>query len=159
MSLRSLPGQLELGFFVLLFRAAALTMSIRELVRFATALSEWLPPTVVEASRRPSLEEAEPAARRASRLVPGARCLHRALAARVWLARRGVCSSLVVGFRENGGLEGHAWLEVGGVRGGEELFVEEGYRESFREADLVEDADEIRGRAPREEESEQLGGP
>src|SRR5690554_7847945 len=51
-------------------------------------------------------------AHRASRLVPGAQCLQRALAGRVWLARRGIASEIVVGFRKRGLLEGHAWLEV-----------------------------------------------
>jgi len=74
-------------------------------------------------------------AHRASRLVPGARCMHRALAGRVWLARRGVASEIVVGFRKRGVLEGHAWLEIQAPDGPFELFkgADDGYRESFRE--------------------------
>jgi len=48
----------------------------------------------------------------AKALVPGARCLHMATAAHVWLAGHGVPSRVVVGFRKRDGLEGHAWLEV-----------------------------------------------
>lgn len=81
-------------------------------------------------------EIAELLAHRASRLVPGARCLHRALAARVWLARRGVDAQVVVGFRKRGAIEGHAWLEIQAPDGPQTLFrgADDGYRESFREA-------------------------
>src|SRR5690554_3400663 len=74
-------------------------------------------------------------AHRASRVVPGARCMHRALAGRVWLARRGIASKIVVGFRKRGVLEGHAWLEIQAPDGPFELFkgTDDGYRESFRE--------------------------
>ncbi len=47
-----------------------------------------------------------------SAVVPGANCLHRALATRVWLAARRVDSTVVVGFRKRAEFEGHAWLEV-----------------------------------------------
>ncbi|TXD35105.1 lasso peptide biosynthesis B2 protein [Lujinxingia vulgaris] len=50
---------------------------------------------------------------RASRLIPGARCAPRALAARHMLARRGIVSRLVVGLRLKPHPEGHAWLELG----------------------------------------------
>ena len=153
MRLRELPGHLELGLFILLFRGASVTMSIKELVRFAAALSEWMPPTIVQASR---LETAERASERASRLVPGAVCLHRALAARVWLARRGVPTSLVVGFRRDDTLEGHAWLDVESRDGPSELFFEPDYRESFREAELVEPARREPDKWPRPDETEQL---
>lgn len=75
-------------------------------------------------------------AHRASRFIPGARCMHRALAGRVWLARRGIASEIVVGFRKRGVIEGHAWLEIQASDGPFELFKgdDDGYRESFREA-------------------------
>lgn len=80
-------------------------------------------------------EVAEILAGRASKLVPGAQCMHRALAGRVWLARRGVQAQIVVGFRKRGAIEGHAWLELETPAGARELFrsADDGYRESFRE--------------------------
>jgi hypothetical protein len=49
---------------------------------------------------------------RASRFVPGARCLAQALAGQVLLSRRGVASELRLGARREGGkVEAHAWLE------------------------------------------------
>jgi hypothetical protein len=62
------------------------------------------------------LARAERGAWRASRLVPGAACLHRALAVRLWLAWHGQASQVVVGFRQRGEVQGHAWLEVGEQR-------------------------------------------
>ena len=72
---------------------------------------------------------------RVSRLIPGVRCLHRALACRVWFARRGVRSEVVVGFRKRGAIEGHAWLEIHAPDGPLLMFhsEEDGYKESFRE--------------------------
>lgn len=49
---------------------------------------------------------------RASRFVPGARCLAQALAGQVLLSRRGVASELCLGARREGGkVEAHAWLQ------------------------------------------------
>ena len=52
----------------------------------------------------------------ASRLIPGARCLERALAARVLLGWRGypVCLRVGVAKNEKGQLLSHAWLEIEG---------------------------------------------
>jgi hypothetical protein len=74
------------------------------------------------AAHLPSLTSALPDGRamqlagRCSRLVPGALCLHRVLAAKTWLARRGRSADLVLGVRP-GVVEadGHAWLERDGV--------------------------------------------
>lgn len=53
--------------------------------------------------------------RTASRLVPGASCLTRALAARVLLGRYGHASRVVIGVaREGGEFGAHAWTEVEG---------------------------------------------
>jgi hypothetical protein len=55
---------------------------------------------------------------RASRWVPGARCLTRALAGQVMLGRRGLPADLRLGVARTaaGGVEAHAWLErAGGV--------------------------------------------
>jgi transglutaminase superfamily protein len=61
--------------------------------------------------------------RRAARLVPRARCLHRSLALLLWLRRRGMRAELRIGVRHpepaggppGAGVEGHAWVEWGGV--------------------------------------------
>lgn len=136
MRLRSPFDYVEMGVYLLFFRGAAWTMPIKRLVRVAAALAERLPPAVAAPPRERSPAIARRAARRVSRLVPGATCLHRALASRVWLARRGVSTELVVGFRKEGAIEGHAWLQLDEATG-ETLFAEEGYRRSFAEADLV----------------------
>lgn len=47
-----------------------------------------------------------------SEVVGGSTCLHRALATRVWLAAFGLESRIVLGFRREESLAGHAWLEV-----------------------------------------------
>jgi hypothetical protein len=47
-----------------------------------------------------------------SKFVPGANCVDRAVATRVWLAGFRIDSRIVLGFRRRNGLEGHAWLEV-----------------------------------------------
>jgi hypothetical protein len=61
-------------------------------------------------------ERAMQLAGRCSRLVPGTLCLHRVLAAKTWLARRGRSSQLVLGLRPGTAEEsGHAWLERDGV--------------------------------------------
>ena len=76
----------------------------------------------------------EPLMWRGSRLVPGVDCYDRALATRWWLARRGVESEIVIGFRRGlEGWEGHAWIELPDAQA---LFVtpEAGYREVARES-------------------------
>jgi hypothetical protein len=53
---------------------------------------------------------------RCSRLVPGALRLHRALAAKAWLERRGHAPDFVLGLPAGGAeADGHAWLELDGV--------------------------------------------
>lgn len=54
----------------------------------------------------------------ASRLVPGTRCLPRALAGQALLRRRGIAAELKIGVARGAGGEGlqaHAWLEAGGT--------------------------------------------
>jgi hypothetical protein len=53
---------------------------------------------------------------RASRLVPGAKCLAQSMAARILLARHGIPSQLKVGVARKGSdqLRAHAWLEQDG---------------------------------------------
>jgi hypothetical protein len=127
-----LIGHVEMGAYLVGFRAMATLRPIGELVRTAARLAGRFQQG---AGEDPSeyVGLAKAAARRASRLVPGATCLHRALASRVWLARRGVASEIVVGFRREGALEGHAWLEVFGSGEPISMFEQSGYRESFRE--------------------------
>lgn len=59
-----------------------------------------------------TIPRARALAYRWSRWVPGANCLHRALATRLWLAAYRIDASVVVGFRKRDRFEGHAWLEI-----------------------------------------------
>ena len=70
---------------------------------------------------------------RASRLVPGAACLHRAVASQVWLALCGIRSEVMIGFRKRARLEGHAWLEIETDGGRVLLFTsdEDGYSRAW----------------------------
>lgn len=54
--------------------------------------------------------------RRASRRIAGASCFTQALAARTWLARRGLANELRIGVarKPDGTPEAHAWIEVAG---------------------------------------------
>ena len=127
-------------------RVVAEFFNIEDLMRLAATTAEFAArfPTRPAGLKYPASEEqivdhaAELAvllAARASRLIPGAECLHRALAGRVWLARRGVDAQIVVGFRKRGVIQGHAWLEIATPGGSRCLFksADDGYRESFRE--------------------------
>lgn len=59
------------------------------------------------------LRRVERALWRVSRWVPGASCIHRALAAQRMLRRRGFQSEVVIGLRRGDEeIEGHAWIEV-----------------------------------------------
>lgn len=156
MTIQTFSSKVEMLLMVGVFRAASAGMPIRELVRFAASLAEWLPPTMAGSGRRRSLRRAEPWARRASEFIPGATCLHRSLASRVWLARRGIPTRLVVGFRRDGGLEGHAWLEIEGAPTDETLFGDSSYRRSFGESDLLEPNDRADGSWPRTEPADEI---
>lgn len=143
MTLMSLLGHIEMGGLLAAARAAAALRPIGDLVRWASGLAErWGRPTDHGADVEVSVALAQTSARRMSRLLPGTTCLHRALAARIWLSRRGIDADIVVGFRKGAGLEGHAWLEVAIDGRSRELFSQEGYRPSFREGELVESAEE-----------------
>lgn len=134
-------AQAEMLVEVAIARVLSEMLSIEDLLRLAGEAARWAERVPAPARESEDREERAAAlcellAHRASRLVPGARCMHRALAGRVWLARRGVASEIVVGFRKRGVLEGHAWLEVQSPEGAFDLFkrAQDGYRESFREA-------------------------
>jgi len=150
--LRKLIDHIEMGIYVGGFRSLALVRPIGELVRAANRWAERVGGPSGEAEVESSVELAMRAAGRASRLVPGAACLHRALATRLWLARRGIPAEIIVGFRDDGGLEGHAWLEVSSPTGPIAVFEQEDYRESFRESGLIDssepDRPEIRSGRP-----------
>ena len=73
------------------------------------------------------LRQVERALLRTSRLVYGATCIHRALAARRMLADRGLSAQVVIGLRKREGvLEGHAWIETQGGGGPLRAFCGEG---------------------------------
>lgn len=136
--------QLEMLTYLAIARALTEVVPIEKLLLSTGKLAE-LAGRLGHVSHRPletQLERARLTAHRASRLVPGAQCLQRALASRVWLARRGVASEVIVGFRMSGELEGHAWLEIRDGSLSRDLFREDnsGYRESFRESEVVERA-------------------
>ena len=136
-------AQAEMLVEVAIARVLSEFFSIEDLLRLvgqaAKFAQQWPVRSRVLSPSRDAIAEAaamsELLAHRASRLVPGAQCLQRALAGRVWLARRGIASEIVVGFRKRGLLEGHAWLEVMSPNEMIELFrsADDGYRESFRE--------------------------
>lgn len=143
MTLMSLLGHIEMGGLLAAARAAAAVRPIGDLVRWASGLAErWGRPIGPGHDAEGSVALAQTAARRMSRLFPGTTCLHRALATRIWLSRRGIDADIVVGFRQGAGLEGHAWLEVLLEGRSHTLFSQEGYSPSFREGELVESAEE-----------------
>lgn len=131
-------GQIEMLGRVATARVAVAMFSIEKLLELTGRLARRVRHDRVRGGRSPEewCEVAELLAARASKLVPGAECLHRALACRVWLARRGVDAEIVVGLRKRGAIEGHAWLEVDTPEGPRTMFKgdDDGYRESFREA-------------------------
>ena len=136
--------QLEMLAYLAGARALTELLPIQKLLRLTGKLAELANGIghISHRSLETQLERARLTAHRASRLVPGAECLQRALASRVFLARRGVDSEVVVGFRMSGELEGHAWLEIRDGALNRDLFREDGsgYRESFRESQMREQA-------------------
>lgn len=67
----------------------------------------------------------ERAIRRVDRFVFGTTCIHRAVAARRMLYRRGVDARVAIGLRKRGDLEGHAWVELGGDPAAVRLFADD----------------------------------
>lgn len=114
----------SIGWRGLLLRAEALLrlVDIRRRLRkstFKQVRSSVLPPLK---ARNASLDRARSiavgrAVESAARFVPGALCLAQSLAGQVMLSRRGVPSTIHVGFlrsAETGEVSGHAWLEAAG---------------------------------------------
>jgi hypothetical protein len=85
-----------------------MVLRLQKSVRASNGRSQRLGPETIE--------EVSRAVDRASRFVPGARCLAQALTAQILLARRGIPTELRIGVaREEGGpVRAHAWLEGGG---------------------------------------------
>ncbi|MBA2665058.1 MAG: lasso peptide biosynthesis B2 protein [Bradymonadaceae bacterium] len=133
-------AQCEMGVLVLGARLLSPVLTLKQLVTLAHHAAEFAPP---RALHRAQLSEgaslAAILANRASRLVPGTSCMHRAVAARLWLARRGIAGRIVIGFRKRGWLEGHAWLEISTDTDPIYLFKSEsdGYSRSLDEDELV----------------------
>lgn len=98
------------------FRLASVGLDARAMLHLPERLTttQWSGPRAQQNAPEDArlLECAASTLRWARRFVPGTRCVPRALAARVWLARRGVDARVVFGVRgDAAGLAGHAWLE------------------------------------------------
>jgi hypothetical protein len=136
MTLDGIVEHAEMGGWLVAFDVLSWTKGTQPLLDQASRWAEhYGVDGRIEGDERDRLvERARFLAERISRWIPGTRCLHRALASRVWLARRGVESEVVVGFRKGGGLEGHAWLEAQGAAGLLRAFfdAEAGWREVLR---------------------------
>ncbi len=137
-------AQLEMGILIASARVLTTFMGLKEIVTLCHTVAEKMPGFMVQETSKATLEDTvkrgKVLAARASKLVPGSECMHRALATRLWLARRGVDSQIVVGFRKRGAIEGHAWLEVVLANGQlEDVYRSEadGYSRSLDESDMV----------------------
>ena len=100
-----LVSAVRLGFWI---------VSVRRVVRILC----WLVPPKPGRATDPSFaDRVATAVVQASRVVPGATCLTRALAAQALLERQGVPTRLHIGIIRDGGqaIRGHAWVERQGV--------------------------------------------
>lgn len=93
-------------------RLAVHRAKVQDVVRWSERAADLLRCTAVVPEKPDTLMRGRALAYRWSAVVPGATCLHRALATRVWLAAVGIDSRVVLGFRKRPHFEGHAWLEV-----------------------------------------------
>lgn len=96
----------------------------------AQSLGEKSAPLVVNSSPV-TLGDIERSLLRASRVLPGTTCIHRALAGQRMLLRRQIPARIVLGLRKSTeAVEGHAWLEVQLLHMVDHLFWSEetGYR-------------------------------
>src|SRR5262245_22397574 len=94
-------------------RVALRVATVRVVRRGLGRLGSWPAPTKPCAGA----EDVVRAVRRAAAAMPGTSCLVEALAIEALLARRGVPSTLRIGFerRGDGALGGHAWIEANGM--------------------------------------------
>lgn len=114
-------------------RAISRRLSPEQILKIAAQLGALFEKVSIERHAIAS-KQLEAMAWRSSKLLPAVDCVDRALAARAFLARRGVGAVVVIGMRRGAHeWEGHAWLERGP---GELLFVSGigAYREVAREA-------------------------
>lgn len=119
---RALPERerrafVEAAFGVLGARVAVSVLPFRTVHRLTRKLRRAVVRYDALRARQPgTAEEMARAVERAGRQIPGARCLSRALAGSVILARHGHPTSLRIGVRRPGGdgFEAHAWLERAG---------------------------------------------
>lgn len=119
----------EMASLLVLSRALSEVLCVQDLALisdYAGSLARWMSPL---RAKPDTLVRGSHLAYRWSRRIPGANCLHRATATRVWLGTYRVPSKIVLGFRKNDGLQGHAWLEVPVEGASMLLFVsdEDGY--------------------------------
>jgi hypothetical protein len=150
--LEEVPSHMVIGALIALARWGAPRWGVGRTVRLATELASKVPPgrrtlRTRETGLTDRLELARIAAFRASRFIPGANCLHRAFAVRVWLATQGVEAAIVLGFRKREDLEGHAWLEIPTATGRVlRLFCtdEDGYTKVVDEARMAIDLESMR---------------
>ena len=108
---------------LLLVSAVRATLSVVPYRRRSSVLRR-LDRMVPESARRTTPDDAAWAVSRASRLVPGASCLTRAIALELLVGRdagTGVVFRIGVRRGASGGIEGHAWIEThrGPVRHGD----------------------------------------
>lgn len=132
-SFASLSEHAEFLIYLVVARAISRRLSPEQILKIAAQSGALFEKVSVECSGIAS-KQLEAMAWRSSRLLPAVDCVDRALAARVFLARRGASAVVVIGMRRGAReWEGHAWLERGS---GELLFVSgtDAYREVAREA-------------------------
>lgn len=101
-----------MGGLIALSRGLSSALRVQDLVALSERAGATLRWTSPLRRREDTLARSRHLAYRWSRWVPGANCLHRATATRVWLAAYRMDSRVVLGFRKRESLEGHAWLEV-----------------------------------------------
>jgi len=115
------------------------SVTVRTGVSWTRRLARWMSGRAASSERDAGeiSARAERLATLTGQVIPRANCLDKAMAARIWLARRRVDASLVVGVRKRSGRpwEGHAWLERAD---GTPLFLEPGdaWRPTFSEEEL-----------------------
>ncbi len=93
---------------------ATRALSPRRVLRNTSRVCDLLMTSPAVGSRETLAREAHTLATSLSSMTPLSNCLDEAIAARLWLARRGVRGDVVVGMRRaaNDGWDGHAWLVV-----------------------------------------------
>ncbi len=108
---------IEMGVWLVAATVGSRALPPRTTLRWTSRVAAWLATTQLTppiASHKS--EEAHTIASAISSHLPLSNCLDEAVAARLWLARRGVGVDVVVGMRRAGARwDGHAWFEHDGV--------------------------------------------